>query len=325
MQNELDIISQCEKLNWHAGLWNQNSSENLYFSNTTIIRYKNKTLVAQRRIHDYRKLGNFDWRNNFNDILISELDEDTMELINTKTLVIPYNLNKISFEDPRFRICPYTNDLEIWCCSWRVLEGKNVKMQQDILKIYEEEDTFVVKEIITPDFGYNLTPNAEKNWCPIEDTNLFIYSSHKNHIVFDLSNKTKHISNGIMWEYGEIRGGTPAVKYKDDYIAFMHSSVELANFKKDINYFYPLQYFLGVYKFSKNTPHKIINYSSKPILKGSFAGNITVGSPAVIFPCGVIYDQLKEYFIITFGINDCASGWVKIPAKDIDKYLDTYI
>ena len=323
MQNELDILSQCKKMNWDAGIWSQNSSEDLYFSNTAIIRYNNKILVAQRRIHDYRKLGNFDWRNNFNDIIISELVEDTMELINPKILVIPSNLKKISYEDPRFRICPNTNDLEIWCCSWRILEGKNVKMQQDILKIYEEEKTFVVKEIVTPAFGFNLTHNAEKNWCPIEDTNLFVYSSHNNHIVFDLVNKTKHESNGISWEYGEIRGGTPAIRYNDDYIAFMHSSLEINNFKLDINYFYPLKYFLGVYKFSKKEPYKITSYSSRPILEGSFAGNVTVGSPAVIFPCGIIIDQSSQYFIITFGINDCASGWVKIPIRDIENlFLD---
>ena len=323
MHNEIDVISQCKKLNWEAGLWDQNSTENLYFSNTAIIRYKNKIIVAQRRIHDYKKLGNFDWRNNFNDILISELDLVSMKLFNTKKLVIPPNFEKISFEDPRFRICPYTNDLEIWCCSWRILDEKNVKMQQDILKIYEDNETYQVKEITTPDFGFNLTPNAEKNWCPIEDTNLFIYSSYNKHIIFDLINKMKHESKGISWEFGEIRGGTPAIKYKDHYITFMHSSSVINNLNLDLQYFYPLKYFLGVYKFSMAHPYKIISHSSRPILEGSFAGKSTVGSPAVIFPCGAIYDELNENFLITFGINDCASGWVKIPIKEIDDFLDT--
>jgi predicted GH43/DUF377 family glycosyl hydrolase len=133
----------------------------------------------------------------------------------------------------------------------------------------------------------------------------------------------KHISDGIMWNYGEIRGGTPAIKFKNNYIAFMHSSLEISNFKLDQKYYYPLKYFLGVYQFSQYPPYKILNYSKNPILEGSFSGNTTVGSPAVIFPCGIIYDQQKENFIITFGVNDCASGWVKIPIKDIDHYLNS--
>jgi len=160
----------------------------------------------------------------------------------------------------------------------------------------------------------------EKNWVPFDynGTMLLAYSLIPHRILKPLLGtgtcESIATSEGsIQWEWGELRGGTPAIPVDgNQYLSFFHSSKEIPTVHS--NKETVLHYFMGAYTFSLHPPFEITQISPNPIVgKGFYKG--TDYEPywkpvRVVFPCGIILDD--NFIWIAYGRQDHEVWVVKI-------------
>ena len=61
-------------------------------------------------------------------------------------------------------------------------------------------------------------------------------------------------------------------------------------------------------------------YNSKPIIEASFDNKAIHGSPAVLFPSGLM--SHNNEIILSIGVNDCSSFILRIPHNEISTFLN---
>ncbi len=179
--------------------------------------------------------------------------------------------------------------------------------------------------------------NIEKNWTPFAVTNgaqedlFFKYYLSKNQNLFLENFKLAHLSEvihphprfpkngGWATQWGELRGGTPALKISDDeYLAFFHSSFACVDGT--------FWYIMGAYTFETKRPFRITQVSHYPLLfKGIFtAPLLNTANPNVrcVFPAGFVIKQKqgKEVIYLSIGENDSC---VKILTIDKEALLSS--
>lgn len=101
-------------------------------------------------------------------------------------------------------------------------------------------------------FPGNDTQRREKNWVPFvhEDTLLLAYSINPHVILqpnFEAADLVAYSKHEAVWNLGELRGGTPAVRDGDIYLAFFHSSQRIATLHSHGEQ--RMHYFMGAYTF----------------------------------------------------------------------------
>ena len=195
-----------------------------------------------------------------------------------------------------------------------------------------DEDNFELKRI------HKLDPKlqqVEKNWAPSE----YVNKKGGSEIYFDYSvaplkllklstqseSSVEHITStynrnldGLMWPglWGGLRGGTPAQKVGDEYLAFFHSSF------RDRNGI--IWYCMGAYTFEDQPPFRITKISNYPILFEGIYGtppmNTADPMKRVIFPSGFVVEERngKEVIHLSCGENDAS---VKIITLDKNTLL----
>ena len=225
----------------------------------------------------------------------------------TVTKRVEIKTNYHSVEDPR--VWTYGGNLYMSACIFTPPSA----CRQGVFLL---DETFNVKTEYHIPIGRNgdqpwMAKGPEKNWVFFDAGKLgVVYSTAKahGHQVYLLNDQftvsEKHVTEGIEWEYGEIRGGTPPIKVGDEFISFFHSNF---NHKGD------LRYVMGAYAFSASSPFKITRMTRHPLLYGN-AVDLPKSRDAakqVIFPCGNTFNG-REWFV-TYGNNDMVSGWIKIP------------
>jgi predicted GH43/DUF377 family glycosyl hydrolase len=151
----------------------------------------------------------------------------------------------------------------------------------------------------------------EKNWVPfVYSGELMLAYSLEPHKIFHYipqSEKCETIalsSKFIKWEYGELRGGTPAILDGENYLSFFHSSIDMltahSNNRKISHYF------MGAYTFSATPPFELTSASKKPIIgKGFYKGEYYKPywkSVRCIFPCGLLIEE--PYIYVSYGRQD---------------------
>ncbi len=156
----------------------------------------------------------------------------------------------------------------------------------------------------------------EKNWIWFvdrENTVRMIYSAFPHTVVrFDRDGTPHAVSGkGFRWTKGAVRGGTPPIFVEKDglYWTFFHSSIDISPTPPR------RRYFMGAYAFEPHAPFRIVLRSSKPILTGSEKDQRDPSAPLCVFPCGALLDG--ETWHVTFGVNDCACAWIKIPHDEM--------
>ncbi len=171
------------------------------------------------------------------------------------------------------------------------------------------------------DFEGENSKRHEKNWVPFAYKRRLhlAYSLEPLHILYPLPSTKKCqtiscINAKIDWEWGELRGGTPALIVGDQYLAFFHSSKTLATVQSNGQQMQ--HYFMGAYSFSKDPPFAINAISPEPIVeKGFYSGpaHNTWKPLRVVFPGGFIFD--KNYIWITYGRQDHEIWVAKLDKK----------
>ena len=181
---------------------------------------------------------------------------------------------------------------------------------------------------------------TEKNWVPFEyvdaqnHPHFYLQYSVNPHKILHLPDpKVNHILHStlpksdslqlFLWEnkhfgWGSLRGGTPALKIGDEYLAFFHSCFQDS---KGL-----VWYNMGAYTFEAHPPFRITSISPYPILfKGIYSSiSLNAADPQryVIFPVGFVIEEEegKEIIHLSCGENDSS---IKIITLDKAKLLKT--
>ena len=165
----------------------------------------------------------------------------------------------------------------------------------------------------------------EKNWVPFDYKGnlLLAYSLLPHKILRPLLDGSEECElwsttrSPLSWKWGELRGGTPALRNGNEYLAFFHSSIDVATIhshEKVIPH-----YFIGAYTFQKDPPFAITKISPEPIIGKNFYHGKEYPyywKPVqVVFPCGyVFYD---EHILLTYGRQDHEVWVAKIDKKEL--------
>lgn len=207
-------------------------------------------------------------------------------------------------------------------------EGENRRMI--ISKVIEGEFAFFSMNYeIIKDFPSHIPTRQEKNWVPFiyEDTLLLSYSLNPHHVLLPLLEGTEKAitfastKKRNQWKWGELRGGTSALRINDhQYLAFFHSvktEATLQSNGKAIPH-----YFMGAYLFNANPPFEITKISPKPIVGPNFYNGIvhkTWKPLRVVFPGGFVFDE--KFIWVVYGRQDHENWVVKFDKTKLLKSL----
>lgn len=152
----------------------------------------------------------------------------------------------------------------------------------------------------------------EKNWVLFSYENeIFLEYQISPHIILKPSlfnghcthetfiNENENSPRSIEWNYGIIRGGTPAILVDDKYLGFFHSSQRNPETKK-------YTYYVGAYLFSNVPPFTLEKASRHPFFHTNFYSTCksAKSESQVIFPGGFIIKGDKIF--LCYGENDNA-------------------
>lgn len=222
-------------------------------------------------------------------------------------------------EDPRlftFKGEPYISYTEM--ANYRPGEGYSCVMKYARLRF--DRGKWVVGTTYYPQYGDNHGGAREKNWVFFESAGkLFcIYKATFRHQVLEIRGEAivgSYDTNAPVWDWGDVRGGTPPVDLGDGrMLTFFHSSV----WTEDPPHF--VRYVSGAYTFNAKPPFEVIQISREPIMSGSEEDGHKTDpryeagwKPYVVFPCGLVADG--KSFLVSLGVNDwqCAIAKVDWP------------
>ena len=252
---------------------------------------------------------------------IVRFDVSGNQLVNPKPIEPDLTHPAEQWEDPRVIVVGKKAFMSV--ATWWP-DVRNIMVNQRIVELGKGDK--VVNQW-SPAYGKNgknplWNTGNEKNWAWFEhDKDLhFVYQVDPHVVVTTKGDSILAATSQPFthrWSYGELRGGTSPVRVGDEFIAFFHSSIPWKTIPK---YGMRRRYFMGAYAFQAKHPYKVTRMTMEPLLTGSEYGPIIPGSPAVVFPCGLLLEE--KSFYITYGINDCACGWVRIPIEDVLKRME---
>ncbi len=166
------------------------------------------------------------------------------------------------------------------------------------------------KKCLSP-FEGESPDKREKNWVPFDyEGNLLLAYSINPHIIFYPFLETGECATvaktnaDILWKWGSLSGGTPALLIEDKYLAFFHSWIDMASIHSSGEK--SSHYFMGAYTFSKDPPFALTHISKEPIIGKNFYHGPTY-TPywkpiQCVFPAGFVDDN--DHIWITYGRQD---------------------
>lgn len=160
----------------------------------------------------------------------------------------------------------------------------------------------------------------EKNWSPFSiGRDLYFTYSAAPHVVIAPDGDVIMSNYGVQWDYGQVRGGTPAIRYGDnEFITFFHSSLVIDDHQTQ---FGQRVYYMGAYTFSANAQFKPLKMTATPLMKGvlSRSNKPRPTSALVVFPVGVVEES--DHFVVSYGYNDITTRVIRISKPLLTKVL----
>jgi len=177
----------------------------------------------------------------------------------------------------------------------------------------EVEDSFYLDKVIRT--------RTEKNWTPFSvDGNLYyIYDLAKMQLLKmqDKLFSQDSMLEPVSWNFGELRGGCPPIKYGKNYILFFHSSTNIT-----VRNTMGRQYHMGAMVIEGKYPYKPIAISKSPIMSGEKVSEYIqrlTNIIYVVFPSGVI--KAESGYTISFGYNDYECRFVNVTERHLKENL----
>lgn len=163
----------------------------------------------------------------------------------------------------------------------------------------------------------------EKNWVPFaHENNLMLAYQLSPHTLFQyhpslgICTAAPSSPEQISWDWGILRGGTPALMLdSEEYLSIFHSVKKMETKQsngKMINH-----YFMGAYTFEAKPPFRITKMSQEPIIGNNFYQGKSYKPywfpTQCVFPCGMIIDE--ETIWISYGRQDHELWIAKLDKK----------
>lgn len=227
-------------------------------------------------------------------------------------------------QDPRLIL----NNGKIWVVYSNVFADEKDQMRRMVIgSLHGFPKKFIVN-FPTPLLNYEgNTDPKEKNWVPfIYENSLLLSYSINPHVVFmthEASHKCETVAKtnaNYNWSWGELRGGTPALKIDNQYLAFFHSSKSIVSEQSSKTLM--THYFMGAYTFNSEPPFALTAVSPHPIVSETFYKGpmyVTWKPLRVVFPGGYVYNE--KYIWVVYGRQDHECWVVKLDKKELLKSL----
>jgi len=293
------VMVQCSKKGWECGIWLQaGQRDTVHYFNPAIFAKNGDAMLMVRKCT---------WKHGraFNSLVVGTIMGD-MKL--GPLTDVTFSDPSRNHEDPR--VINGVDGLEIWCCSY------DNPHRPEQVRITVDDDFKEVGSMRFP-YGHNMD-SPEKNWCPFNGGESMVYHVDP-HIVYSTLNGDRDETSEVKWAYGPAKSGTPPVLINGKYVAFFHSSLPW-KMVPGCGRSPRMRYYMGAYAFSPKRPYRVTRWTRHPLLSGSSKGPTVPCSPAVVFPCGAI--AFGEDWLVSFGINDCAAGWARIPINQVNKLME---
>lgn len=251
------------------------------------------------------------------------LDEDFKPVSKPSLLSIRYKTQCLPAMTQDPRLINIGEDLYVVFNDMVKMENGKIRRMY-IGKLQHDESNFFVDEPqILLQFDGERQNKHEKNWVPFEyNGNLLLSQSINPHHVLSLASEpyacdTFALSCGsFQWEWGELRGGTPALKDGDEYLAFFHSSRDVHTIQaygKKISH-----YVMGAYTFKGTPPFNLTRISPEPIVAQTFyeEPHYKTWKPLrAVFPAGFVCDN--KYIWVSYGRQDHEAWIIKIDKEGL--------
>jgi predicted GH43/DUF377 family glycosyl hydrolase len=174
---------------------------------------------------------------------------------------------------------------------------------------------------------------VQKNWVPFayNDQMYFIYSFDPYTILqYDTQSEKLTAIDTVKsdlaqrWQYGVIRGGTPAIYVPelDAYLGFFHSSIELEagetnwSARKTPRW---RKYYMGAYLFANKPPFALKAFTPVPLAYKELYANKDQKFH-IIFPAGLV--EQKDEYLISAGIDDAKTMLFTINKQELLNSFD---
>ncbi len=281
--------------------------------NASFIRWQGSILMAFR-VRDAKMVSTFQ-------IGFVWLDEQFTPISKPQILQIIGDPSTFSQnQDPRLIIV--NNELYILYSNF-IQIGEKEARRMFLAQVQIAKEKFFIKNPVSLHPYENWSHRWEKNWVPFNfKENLLVAYSLTPHLIFKPSmslgecTTVSSTTSVFNWNWGELRGGTPALLDGEEYIAFFHSSIDMESVHskgKKIQH-----YFMGAYTFAAQPPFQITRVSPEPIVGKKFyhGPEYPTWKPVrVVFPMGLMIDS--QYFWVSYGRQDFEIWVAKIDKKGL--------
>lgn len=234
---------------------------------------------------------------------------------------LPKAWEKHSHEDLRF----FDHNGETWA-SLTLSTCKAKRMPRCVTAYGRLMPDGSMPKLLVPEFGHNDFSGMEKNWVFFSHGGKVhaIYACDPVHRVIELdgekvTNEYRTVIDAAQhWTYGEIRGGTPPVPYKDGtWLRFFHSRIwdrkPLRKPRTKAERVFnptdriPWRYYVGALVMESEPPFRVLKVSSSPILTGGeqWVPGCPHWKPNVTIPYGCVPQE--NGWTVSVGVNDALS------------------
>lgn len=232
---------------------------------------------------------------------------------------VPSRYPHEQWEDPRAMI---GDDGRVYLGFACWVHYKPWSIRQSFARLSHDYRT--VEPLFEAPYGGNTrVPNSgrthEKNWIWFQHEGRWICQYAINPGEFfavdgkgNITEKWKSHEIAIDWKYGvPLRGGTPLTRVGDELLGFFHSATVWRKPQR--------RYYMGAYTLHAKPPFALKRITPVPLLSGSEHDMRGLGGPLVIFPNGAMLQD--NQWLVVFGVNDEACGWIKIPNDELQGLL----
>lgn len=216
-----------------------------------------------------------------------------------------------------------SEDARIFTCGGKIYVVYNDNMDFIFPSIWDRRDMYIA-EIFEADNQFIITDPVklvhktkypyvrwQKNWSPFDwnGSLFFIYSINPHEIIYPnlqtgVCQVYSETLKTIDWNFGVLRGSTPAQLVDGEYLTFFHSAKVTASPCSDNKEIW--HYYMGAYTFSSEPPFEITKMSLKPIDAPSFY-TYSNYDKRVIYPGGYVIEGSNLY--IAYGKDD-SETWI---------------
>ena len=310
------VPATSQQTHWPCGSFEFPESPNVWRFNPSLVEYQKEVWLCVRRLTlnpDSTQTNEIEfWRAPEQGAVEGNPDRLRIKLKDFIGCPLPKLAPDDNFEDPRCFI--HRGHVWVSTCQFRPRQG--CYAHQCLTRL---DAQFQPRQHIEPVLGnnrylYQDQAGHEKNWSWFDhEGELYVvYRLAPEHTVVYApggaplnAHKTARVSS--LWQHGEPRGGNSPVRMRNEYFGFFHGATAWSRTQR--------RYHAGCYAFEAKPPFAVTRATILPLLTGSENDPRRHGMPLVVFPGGALFKN-GEWFV-TFGINDCACGWIRIPHEEL--------